>query len=67
MHILSASNINISSSKFLDGFALSGGAIYSQGDSNLYIFDTFFSENIALNEGGAICADSFSKIIIDKC
>jgi predicted outer membrane repeat protein len=55
-------NLYIKQSKFLNGVAMSGGALYISGDSSININDCEFLNNYARLEGGAIYGSGFSSL-----
>ncbi|TNV88095.1 hypothetical protein FGO68_gene15872 [Halteria grandinella] len=64
IQVISHSIIFIRECSFINGLAGIGGALYVQGESTVSIADSFFKENYATRQGGAIFADSFQSIII---
>ncbi|TNV88178.1 hypothetical protein FGO68_gene13761 [Halteria grandinella] len=66
LNVLSRSNVIVSESSFTNGVAVQGGAIYIQGEGSVTISETLFLSNSATFSGGAIYADSFSELIINK-
>lgn len=57
-------NLTITDSDFINGTAVTGGAIYVQGDSNVTMRGVSFQTNEALSKGGALYAEDFSKVEI---
>jgi predicted outer membrane repeat protein len=64
MQINAVSNVTVNDCSFESGYAMQGGALYILGESSVYILNSRFSENIADNRGGAICAESFTNVSI---
>ncbi|TNV88190.1 hypothetical protein FGO68_gene11546 [Halteria grandinella] len=66
LHLIAESSVTIDKSNFISGHAMVGGAIYILGDSSAVIKGSKFTDNIAEKRGGAICAESFTKLTIDE-
>lgn len=66
MQILAESSVRIYNSSFSGGHAIQGGALYMLGESEAFIENSIFTENIAQKRGGAISAESFKRISISK-
>ncbi|TNV88099.1 hypothetical protein FGO68_gene17538 [Halteria grandinella] len=64
--VVSNTVLRVMTSKFLNGRANQGGAIFSQGPVEIYIQETQFIENTAIQSGGAIYADSFSLLKLNQ-
>ncbi len=64
MQILAESSVTIQNSRFVNGKALQGGALYLLGESQIFVNNTLFEGNIAERRGGAISAESFKRIEI---
>lgn len=66
LQLIAESNVTIISSTFTSGHAMQGGAIFLLGDSSANISASKFIDNTAEKRGGAICAESFSTLIIEN-
>ncbi|TNV88176.1 hypothetical protein FGO68_gene8013 [Halteria grandinella] len=65
IHLIAESSVTIQNSNFLSGHAMIGGALYILGDSSAVIKGSKFTDNVAEKRGGAICAESFTRLTID--
>ncbi|TNV74918.1 hypothetical protein FGO68_gene11958 [Halteria grandinella] len=66
LQIISRTQMKISKCTFTNGFAISGGAIYVQGEAHLEISQSTFSGNNAQKYGGAIYGDSLKYLRISE-
>ncbi|TNV88069.1 hypothetical protein FGO68_gene15731 [Halteria grandinella] len=66
LYISSTSSVSIISSVFRQGFAQSGGALFVLGSASVNIQSSQFIENVALEQGGVIFADSIKSIRISS-
>lgn len=57
-------NLYVVSTKFYDGLAYQGGAIYISGDSSIILLKSEFKNNVARLYGGAIFGAGFSLLRI---
>ncbi|TNV74908.1 hypothetical protein FGO68_gene4785 [Halteria grandinella] len=66
LQISSTSQVTIASSSFKKGYAQIGGAIFVLGNAKLKIESSSFIENVAIEQGGVLFADSFMSISISN-
>ncbi|TNV88056.1 hypothetical protein FGO68_gene6920 [Halteria grandinella] len=66
LQIASSSQVSIAQSIFNKGYAQSGGAMYVLGNAILNIESSQFTDNIAIDQGGVLFADSFKSISISN-
>ena len=64
--IATNSTVNVSQSKFKDNRADSGGAIFAENHSNIYMSDNLFISNSAASYSGGVLSSNNSVITIQK-
>lgn len=57
-------NLYVTKTKFYDGLASQGGAIYISGDCNVNFYSCQFKNNYARTNGGAIYAAGFNNLYV---
>ena len=62
LHITSGSTVSIVNCTFQNGFAKSGGAIFMLGQTIVKIYGSAFSNNVALEKGGAVYGASIFEL-----
>ena len=66
MYISLGAELLVTGSRFLNGIARTGGAIYSVGEVYITIESSEFTQNSALTTGGAIFLSNFRGVNITK-
>ena len=66
MYISIGAELHVAGSRFINGIAKSGGAIFAVGEANITIESSEFTQNSALNSGGAIFLSNFRGVNITK-
>lgn len=57
-------NLYVTNSKFYDGLASLGGAVYISGDCNVNFYSCQFKNNYAKTNGGAIYGAGFNNLYV---
>ena len=64
MYISIGAEVIVTGSRFINGIARAGGAIYAVGEANIVIESSEFVQNSALGSGGAIFLSNFRGVNI---